>query len=321
MSFEIGKIIGPYRIIRPLGKGGMGTVYEVEHEKLGVRMALKAFTLEGHDRDFLRKRFFAEGRILARIRDPRIVHVVDLDVEPDSDTPYFVMDLVSGPEGRARTLADAFAAGRVPEKKLLAWYEDLRQALAVVHAAGIVHRDLKPENVLIDEAGRAVLSDFGVCRIVDDSLRAKLAVTRTMAVASAAADLQAVLGTAAYLSPEVRRGAEPTVEDDFYALGVMFFRLLTGVWYAPGTNVMDLLSPFDPSWRSIFAALLAVEPKRRHMPSGLQTSGRRPWLWVTMGGLVAAGLAIGIALWSPFGSDAEDGGYVDDVFFIPAAAK
>ena len=319
MSFQIGSLVGPYRIVKPLGKGGMGEVYEVEHERLGVRMALKAFALDGKDREFLRKRFFAEGRILARIDDRRIVHVVDLDVEPETDTPYFVMNLVKGPKGEPRTLAAESAAGGISERQLLAWYGDMRAALVTVHAAGIVHRDIKPENVLVDAEGRAVLSDFGVCRIVDESLRAQLAVTRTMAV-EASADRQAVLGTAAYLSPEVKAGAEPKAADDFYALGVMFFRLLTGVWYAPGTNVLDLLQPFDPAWRRIFAALLAVDPARRHAPAidgRRRSSSRRRSIGL---GLLAAAVLVGIVGYLLFSSGDSANDDLDDLFYIPARA-
>lgn len=320
MNFQIGSTIGPYRIVRPLGKGGMGEVYEVEHVRLGVRMALKAFVLDGKDREFLRKRFFAEGRILARIRDRHIVHVVDLDVEPGSDTPYFVMNLVEGPAGAPRTLADESAAGGISEKRLLGWYGDIRAALATVHAAGIVHRDIKPENVLIDAAGGAVLTDFGVCRIVDESLRQQIAVTRTIAVDDTAAR-QAVLGTAAYLSPEVRAGGEPTAADDFYALGVMFFRLLTGVWYAPGTNVMDLLQPFDPAWRRIFAALLSVDLARREAPEvepRRSSAPRRKSAWL---GSAAAAILIGFAGFLLFYQKNRENDYLDDLFYIPAAAK
>ena len=108
MGIKIGDKVGSYRVLRPLGQGGMGTVFEVEHERLGVHFALKAFTLADGDRAFFRKRFFAEGRILARLDDPHVVRVVDLDVEPQSDTPYFVMDLVQGPDGTpdAAVLAD-----------------------------------------------------------------------------------------------------------------------------------------------------------------------------------------------------------------------
>lgn len=271
-----GETVGPYRIVRSLGKGGMGEVYEVEHVRLGVRMALKAFSLEGKDSEFLKKRFAAEGRILARINHPRVVKVVDLDVEPKSGAPYFVMNLVEGPDGRARTLADE-STSEISEERLLSLYGDLREALEVVHAAGIVHRDIKPENVLIDGEGRAVLSDFGVCRIVDESLRKQLAVTRTMVAKPGEGNLQPILGTAAYLSPEVRSGMEPTSTDDFYALGVMFFRLLTGVWYAPGTSVMTLLGPFKPVWKKIFAALLAVDPECRTAPAAEATPKKKRW--------------------------------------------
>lgn len=323
MNFENGSLIGSYRIVRLLGKGGMGTVYEVEHVRLGVRMALKVFTLEGGDRDFLRKRFFAEGKILARIRDPRIVHVIDLDVEPDSGAPYFAMNLVEGPDGSPRTVADEAGAGRIDERKLLEWYDDLRLALETVHAAGIVHRDIKPENVLLDGDGRAVLSDFGVCRIVDNTLRAQLAVTRTMTGGEASADLQAILGTVAYLSPEVRAGAEPTAADDFYALGVMFFRLLTGVWYAPGTNVMDLLLPFQPVWKRIFAALLAVDPAGRHAPPIRKPSiPRRRLGWgAWTGGALAAAVVIGVVAWQLIPDGEADFSYLDEMFYIPAVAQ
>lgn len=316
--------VGPYRIVRSLGKGGMGKVYEVEHVRLGVRLALKAFSLEGKDAEFLKKRFTAEGRILARISHPRVVKVVDLDVEPKSGAPYFVMNLVEGPDGRARTLADE-SAGRIAEERLLSLYGDLREALEVVHAAGIVHRDIKPENVLIDGDGRAVLSDFGVCRIVDESLRKQLAVTRTMVARSGEGDLQPILGTAAYLSPEVRSGMEPTATDDFYALGVMFFRLLTGVWYAPGTSVMTLLAPFNPVWKKIFAALLAVDPKSRTAPAvEVPHPMTKRWPYCLAAAVVLA--LFGIAgLWlrqpSAESADSPPVDLVDELYYIPQTVQ
>lgn len=320
MGIKIGDKVGSYRVLRPLGQGGMGTVFEVEHERLGVHFALKAFTLADGDRAFFRKRFFAEGRILARLDDPHVVRVVDLDVEPQSDTPYFVMDLVQGPDGTPQTLAEVAAAERISDRQLQIWYEDLRAALEAVHAAGVVHRDIKPENVLIDARRHVRLTDFGICRVVDESLRSQLEVSRTMNVASSE-ELRTVLGTVNYLSPEVRAGAEPGVADDCYALGVMLFRLLTGVWYAPGTNVMDLLRPFDSRWKRIFAALLAVDPQQRHMPplQGKAPARTSRLRWAVPLGLVAS-LALGAVAFLSVSEEKDDFSYVDDMFYIPRLA-
>ena len=101
MDFREGDEIGPYRVVRALGRGGMGAVYEVEHVNLGVRYALKAFTLDHGHVDLLRKRFLAEGKVLARLRHPNIARVFDLDVLDDGTFAYFVMDLVLYKDGAA----------------------------------------------------------------------------------------------------------------------------------------------------------------------------------------------------------------------------
>ena len=262
MTFPPDYLIGPYKVVRELGRGGIGVVYEVEHVRLGVRYALKAFMLEGKNADFLKKRFLAEGRILARLSHPRIVRVYDMDVA--DGFAWFTMDYVESPDGRPRTLADMPQAGMVPESDVAGWYEDVREALTVVHAAGVVHRDVKLENVLVGNDGHAVLADFGISRILDDDLRRQVAVTRTLV--SKDEDMKVVLGTAAYQAPELRAGGDATAASDAYALGVAFFRLLTGMWYEPGPRAFDLLAPFGRRWRTLFAALLAERPAERSMP-------------------------------------------------------
>ena len=326
MKLETDCIVGNYRVVRPLGVGGMGSVYEVEHVRLGVRYAMKVFAAEGKDADFLRKRFFAEGKILARLRHPRIVRVYDMDVT--DGLVWFTMDYVEGPEGAPRTLADLPTSGVVPEERIAGWYADMREALETVHAAGIVHRDVKLENILIGRDGRAVLSDFGISRIVDDDLRRKLEVTRTMVAKDA--DMKLVVGTAAYLAPEIRSGGEPTARTDAYALGVVFFRLMTGLWYEPGPHAFDLLSPFDGRWRGLFERLLAADPERRALPSLAWRTSRwcssRPVVAFAIG--ILSGLAVAAALF--FGrSFLADGGNEgnsvvvdDDGFFdIPESVR
>ena len=281
-----GAEVGAYRVVRLLGKGGMGAVYEVEHVRLGVRYAMKVFAFGGKNAEFLTKRFFAEGRLLARLSHPRIVRVYDMDVT--DRFAWFTMDYVEGPDGQPKTLASVPQAGILPEETVAGWYEDVRTALAAVHAVGVVHRDVKLENILVGKDGRAVLSDFGISRIVDERLRSEIAVTRTMVASDAS--MKVVLGTAAYLAPEVRAGGQPTAASDLYALGIAFFRLLTGLWYEPGPHAFDLLAPFDRRWKPVFASLLASDPSARRA-EGLRPAPRRR----LRKGLLAAGFAAVLA--------------------------
>lgn len=304
--------IGPYRFLRLLGKGAMGAVYEVSHEHLGVHRALKLFDTEGRNVESLRKRFLAEGKLLARLDHPRLVRVHDLAFDEADGTPYFTMDLVVGPDGRPRNLADAQEAGAAQEDRLATWYADMRDALAAVHAAGIVHRDIKPENILVGKDGHAVLSDFGISRIVDDRLRQDVALTRTM-VTGEATSSRHVLGTVMYLAPDVRLGGDPTPASDYWSLGMTFFRLLTGMWYEPGPRAFDLLLPFDPAWKQLFESLLAQDPARRSMPPLARCAGphgSRP-KWIVAGVVILLfGLAAAMVfLWVR--SKAEEPPFVD----------
>ena len=271
--------IGEYRVVRLLGKGGMAEVYEVEHERLGVRRALKLFTADGARADFLRTRFIAEGKLLERLGHPRLVKVHDFGVDEASGAPYLVMDLVLGADGEPQTLATLHARRQITEERLFGWYEDLADALRYIHTSGVVHRDVKPSNILIGADGHAVLSDFGVSRFTDENLRKELSVDATMA-ADATTLSRIVMGTANYFAPEVRAGATATAAADIYALGVTLFRLLTGVWYEPDTNALELLKSFDPVWRRIFPALLAADPRHRSLPPCRRT--RRLWLWAVL---------------------------------------
>lgn len=254
------KTCGPYRLLRELGHGGMGTVYEARRGDDGEAVALKVFTLDHGNRDFLRKRFAAEAKILTKFRHPHVVTVRDFAL--DGDRPYFAMDLVLNAGGRPETLEDRRRSGQVTEAEALKWFEELRAALAYSHAQGVVHRDVKLENVLLDAEGHAVLSDFGVSRILCDKMRGELEVTTTF-VPGETTGTRPVMGTYWYLAPELRKGGEATPASDWYALGVLMFRLLTGLWYEPGTQAFELLAPYDHSWRERLEHLLAEDPARR----------------------------------------------------------
>ena len=305
--------IGGYRVVRLLGKGGMADVYEVVHDQLGAHRAMKVFTGDGERAELLRARFLAEGRLLARLEHPRLVKVYDCGMDETANVPYLTMDLVLGADGEPHTLAALHKARQITEEKLLVWYADLIDVLAYIHASGVVHRDVKPSNILIGADGHAVLADFGVSRISDADLRDELSVDATMAT-DATTLSRIVFGTANYLAPEVRHGNVATAAADIYALGVTFFRLLTGVWYEPDSNAFGLLDSFDPAWRRIFPSLLAADPDQRFMPSP-RRSGRR-WTWVVLAAAIATAVIAGIFLHSGQ-SEPADRRSVDDIFFVP----
>lgn len=250
--------LGGFSLVRLLGKGGMGEVYEARTPE-GERVALKVFANAGAHADFLKKRFLAEGRLLGRLDHPRLVKVHELFADEKGGRACFAMDLLLGPKGEPQTLEDLRRGQSLDEGRIAAIYADLREGLLYLHAQGVVHRDLKLENVLVDAAGRAVLSDFGISRIFDQDLRHELAVTTT----AVADEKLPVMGSFGYLSPELKRGEPATPASDAYALGVLVFRLLTGVWYEADSTAMDLLTGFDPVWTNLLSRLLDENPARR----------------------------------------------------------
>ena len=227
--------IGVYRIVRPLGTGGMEAAYEVVHEKLGVHYALKTFTLDHGHVQLLKERFLAEGRILARLHHPNLVRVFDLDVDDATQTIYFVMDLVLYKDGEPYTLADV-EDGSADEDHLSRWFGQLAFALDYIHKEGIVHRDIKLNNILLDANGGCVLSDFGVSRFCSGQLRQDLHLDQTVAQEEPSTG-NLIMGTIGYMAPEVRRGEDATAASDAYSLGIVFFRLLTGVWFENRPNI------------------------------------------------------------------------------------
>lgn len=243
----------PYKIGRQLGKGGMADVYEaVAPDKRKV--AVKIFRDEKQSR-FLRDRFMAEAKLLKTLYHPNIVRVHDCGIDGKSDRAWFAMDLVLGEDGKPRTLETVRKNGGIDDAQLRKWFDETRAALDYLHKCGVVHRDVKLENILIDGNGRARLADFGVSRIVDEHLKDEIGVENTF-VTGETTGTRPVMGTYFYLPQEVRAGAPATAATDCYALGVAFFRLLTGMWYEPGTNAFDLLAPFPEYWRKELPKLL-----------------------------------------------------------------
>lgn len=263
MQLELGDVLGGYRVIRPLGEGGMGAVYEVEHLKLGVHYALKTFVLGSGEIELFRQRFVAEGKVLARLRHPNIARVFDLNYDDRSGSVYFVMDLIHYKDNESYSLAD-LEVGGADEEHLIRWFGQLASAIDYIHAKGIVHRDIKLNNILLNDTGGVVLSDFGISRFVGDRMRRQVDVERTIVSMGARQTTgNLIMGTAGYMAPELLQGVSATPVADTYALGISFFRLLTGIWYETGTKAIQLLEPFQAGWQEIVPQMLSADPDQR----------------------------------------------------------
>ena len=202
-----GRVVGGrYALADVLGTGGMATVWRAVDQVLDREVAVKMLSPQlAADRAF-RDRFEREARHVAALSHPSLVMVFDCGT--DGGTPYIVMELVPG-----RTLRQVLdEAGSLPPDDAIGIAAAVCDALGAAHRAGLVHRDIKPQNIVLSPAGVKVL-DFGIAR-----LEGTAGGTRTLAV----------LGTAAYLAPEVASGAQAGPQSDLYALGCVLFEMLTG---------------------------------------------------------------------------------------------
>ena len=239
----IGQTFSHYRILSPLGEGGMGVVYVAEDTRLGRRVAIK-FPLAGSDEKHYRARFLREARAVSALTHPNIAAVYDFG-ETDEGQPYIVMELVTG-QSLSELLAQGLTLARAIEI-----IQDVAAALAEAHRRGVVHRDIKPTNVLINERDEVKVLDFGLAKQIDEEA---LAAAREGA-ASTAADLSVrtrsdvVIGTPLYLSPEQARGAAVDARSDLFSLGALLYECVAGRPPFGGANVIEIGSQvlyFDP---------------------------------------------------------------------------
>jgi serine/threonine-protein kinase len=208
------KRIGRYDIVRVLGEGAMGVVYEGDDTRLHRKVAIKRILKSALDSDSAREysmRFAREAQAVARLNHPNIVQVFDFAEE--GDVAYIVMEFVNGQE--LKSFFDA--KERFELKEVVHIMGELAEALHFAHQAGIVHRDVKPANVMIDSEGRVKLTDFGVARITDTE--------RTLSERTQAGT---VVGTPAYMSPEQIQGGNLDRRSDIFSAGVILYEFITG---------------------------------------------------------------------------------------------
>ncbi len=228
-----GQIFDRYRLIRRLGVGGMGAVYEAEHTTLEKRVAVKVLRYRYSEMEVARKRFLREAKAATKVTHPNIVDISDYGETPDGRV-YFVMELLRGQDlGRILEAEQRLAWPRVRGILL-----QVASALQVVHEHGVVHRDMKPSNCFIVEMPGLVdrdfvkLLDFGIAKVSSNVGEVTEGLTST----------DEVFGTVSYMAPEMARGVSNDIRSDVYAIGVMMYRMLVGRLPFHSGNAFEILS-------------------------------------------------------------------------------
>jgi eukaryotic-like serine/threonine-protein kinase len=245
-----------YRIRRRLGSGGMADVYCAEDTHLGREVALKVLHRRfAQDEEFV-ERFRREASAAAGLQHPNVVGVFDRGRH--DGTYYIAMEYLPG-----RTLKDIVATeAPLDQARVVELGRQILEAAGFAHRHGVIHRDFKPHNVIVDEAGQAKVTDFGIAR----------------AGASEMTETGSIMGTAQYLSPEQAQGHAVTAASDLYSIGVMFYEMLAGCLpfegdsavavalkhlSEPPTPISQLRPDVHPALESVVMAALAKDPAQR----------------------------------------------------------
>ena len=208
-NIQSGQMLGLYRIISQIGRGGMATVYKAYQASIDRYVAIKVLPSQLAESKEFAARFHQEARIIASLEHPHILPVFDYG-ESDGVT-YFVMRFLD-----AGTLKDRMVEGRpLPLDEIDKLFTQLADALGYAHSRGIIHRDLKPANALIDSRGNVFLTDFGIAKLLES---ASPRLTQT----------DAIMGTPAYISPEQAQGNPVDQRSDIYSLGIILYEMVTG---------------------------------------------------------------------------------------------
>ena len=296
--------LGPYRVLRRLGQGGMGVVDEVVHGESGARYALKRLTPAGARDPEARLRFAREAQALAALEHPHLVRVHAAELE--GPAPYLVQPFLPG-----GSLAQRLARGPLPLDEARRVFLELASGLAHAHSRGVLHRDLKPDNVLFDEQGRAVLADFGLAHV---------------AGAESLTTSGTLLGTPAWMAPEQARDVRASdARADVYGLGALLYALLAGrppfesdgrsgvlallarVQSEPPRPLLELRPDAPPDLVAVCARALEKDPARRWASAvelqeelrgaaGAPQPGRR-WPWVAAAALLLLALLLAPGAW------------------------
>jgi formylglycine-generating enzyme required for sulfatase activity/dienelactone hydrolase/predicted Ser/Thr protein kinase len=221
-------IVSHYRIEGEIGRGGMGVVYRAVDSKLGRPVAIKVLPAEATADPDRHRRFVQEARAASSLNHPNIVTIYEVD--DHEGTTFIAMELVDG-----TPLDRRLAAGPLPIETALDYGAQIAAALDAAHAAGIVHRDIKPGNIVITPDGRAKVLDFGLAKLIErPSAEATISAFNSLP--------GAVVGTAAYMSPEQAQGLPVDTRSDIFSFGVVLYQMLTGQRPFAGESSAALIS-------------------------------------------------------------------------------
>ena len=221
--------LGHYRILRPLGSGGMGEVYLAEDTKLGRQVALKTLPPELTADGGRRERFEREARAVASLNHPSIVTLHSIDQV--DETPFITMEYVDG-----KPLRELIPKQGLPLDRLLKIAIPLADAVGAAHQRGILHRDLKPANVMVTGDGRVKVLDFGLAKLQEDVRSTEALPTQDLTGEGR------IVGTVAYMSPEQAEGKTVDQRSDVFALGVLLYELGSGQRPFTGDTSLSVLS-------------------------------------------------------------------------------
>jgi eukaryotic-like serine/threonine-protein kinase len=237
---RVERTVGPYRIVSPLGAGGMGEVYRAHDSKLGRDVAVKTLPHQfAHDAERL-ARLRREARTLASLNHPNIAAIYRLEESPEAD--YLVMELVEG----------EMLQGVLPVAATLDRAGQVAAALEAAHEKGIIHRDPKPANVKVTPQGRVKVLDFGLAKAIwgqeGNPDLTQLDGATGMDVAGQ------IVGTPGYISPEQARGRKVDKRADVWAFGCLLYELLTGKRASPGETLPDTIAAVlgqESDWQAL----------------------------------------------------------------------
>ncbi|MCA9606048.1 MAG: serine/threonine protein kinase [Myxococcales bacterium] len=242
-------VAGRYRVVGVVGQGGIGKVYEAEQIGLDRTVAVKVIRPERRDDQITIRRFLREARAAGRISSPHVVTLFDCGTDDDNGELYIAMELLSG-QSLSRRLAD----GEVMELgEVLRTAAMIARGLRAAHEAGVLHRDLKPANVFLCDDGNVKVLDFGIAKLLDESAEETLT------------QVNRILGTPVYMSPEAatRQPLGPTT--DLYALGLLIYEMVVG---APPFKTGDAWKTLEAHVKTEPPRLSAAAPWRP-IPRGL----------------------------------------------------
>jgi serine/threonine protein kinase len=317
-QLEAGDEVDHFRVVRRLGRGGMGEVYLAEDVELGREVALKMIAEDMEGSAEALERFRTEARATARLRHPHIVTIHAIGRHRGA--PYVALEFVEGD-----ALRDRLRGGPLTLREGLRVMTEIADAVAAAHERGIWHRDLKPSNILLDGGGRVRVLDFGLAKI------AGAAASAAPASASDAPEATTTAGTPLYMAPEQWRGTSGGAKGDIWALGIILVEIVTGEHpfvtraerdaaavaslraservvageLAPGIDLEELMPPrlaklaraclaTDPEARPTAAELLQALRQPAEPAAAQPRSRRFPWLLVAVAVVPATGVAVAV---------------------------